>query len=171
VCSHWPVRQWHGQLPATHHQMPSSRGSRLEPPKAVPRLRPSVRQLQCVHWRQVDAQRKQRATPINARRQRQGGGPVPQRPSRQERGWVLRRAQSGADVSAPLPSLARPVLTEITLCHDCSCQEMLGVATARQVARQLPRRTQRSEHVDVHHHLEWRDQGRNGCVPGTTSGT
>jgi hypothetical protein len=37
-----------------------------------------------------------------------------------------------AAVSAPFPSFARPVLTDISLCHACSCQEMLRAETARQ---------------------------------------
>jgi hypothetical protein len=35
-------------------------------------------------------------------------------------------------VSAPSPSFVRPVLTEIHLCHACSCQEILRTETARQ---------------------------------------
>jgi hypothetical protein len=35
-------------------------------------------------------------------------------------------------VSAPLPSFARAVLTEISLCHACSCQEISRAETARQ---------------------------------------
>eukprot|EP01047_Picozoa_sp_COSAG01_P066673 COSAG01_NODE_9251_length_2504_cov_2.227027_4_plen_163_part_00 len=35
-------------------------------------------------------------------------------------------------VSRPFPSWNRPILTEIYLCHACSCQEILRVETARQ---------------------------------------
>jgi serine/threonine protein kinase len=35
-------------------------------------------------------------------------------------------------VSAPFPSFVRPVLTEISLCHTCSCPEILRVQTVRQ---------------------------------------
>jgi hypothetical protein len=35
-------------------------------------------------------------------------------------------------VSRPLSSWNRPPLTEVYLCHACSCQEILRVNTARQ---------------------------------------
>jgi predicted RNA-binding Zn-ribbon protein involved in translation (DUF1610 family) len=38
-------------------------------------------------------------------------------------------------VSAPSPSWHRSMLTEIHLCHACSCQEILRTETARQVGR------------------------------------
>jgi hypothetical protein len=40
---------------------------------------------------------------------------------------------SAATVSRPIPSWNRSILTEISLCHACSCQERLRVETARQV--------------------------------------
>jgi hypothetical protein len=43
------------------------------------------------------------------------------------------RSKGCVVVSAPSPSFARlPVLTDISLCHACSCQEILRVETARQ---------------------------------------
>eukprot|EP01047_Picozoa_sp_COSAG01_P065514 COSAG01_NODE_8866_length_2631_cov_129.957741_1_plen_174_part_10 len=39
-----------------------------------------------------------------------------------------------ADVSAPFRSPVWRLLTEIPLCHGCSCQEIFRVETARQVA-------------------------------------
>jgi hypothetical protein len=38
-------------------------------------------------------------------------------------------------VSRPFSSWNWPILTEIYLCHACSCQEILRVETARQVGR------------------------------------
>ena len=40
-----------------------------------------------------------------------------------------------ADVSAPFRSLVWRLLTEIPLCHGCSCQEIFRVETAHQVGR------------------------------------
>jgi hypothetical protein len=37
-------------------------------------------------------------------------------------------------VSRPFPSWNRSILTEIYLCHACSCQEILRTETAGQVA-------------------------------------
>jgi|EP01049_Picozoa_sp_SAG25_P011007 hypothetical protein len=36
------------------------------------------------------------------------------------------------DVSRPFPSWNRSILTEISLCHACSCQEILRTETAGQ---------------------------------------
>jgi hypothetical protein len=45
---------------------------------------------------------------------------------------VASERSEGALVSAPFPSFARPVLTDISLCRACSCQEILRAETARQ---------------------------------------
>jgi hypothetical protein len=39
-------------------------------------------------------------------------------------------------VSAPCPSWNRSILTEIYLCHACSCHEILRMETARQAIRE-----------------------------------
>eukprot|EP01047_Picozoa_sp_COSAG01_P057946 COSAG01_NODE_6764_length_3509_cov_25.877419_2_plen_197_part_00 len=44
-------------------------------------------------------------------------------------------ALTGGRVSRPFSSWNRPILTEIYLCHACSCQETLRVKTAGQVHR------------------------------------
>jgi hypothetical protein len=46
-----------------------------------------------------------------------------------------REAEELAAVSKPFPSFARLVLTGISLCHACSCQEILRAETARQDPR------------------------------------
>jgi hypothetical protein len=45
---------------------------------------------------------------------------------------VLREELSEHQVSRPFPSWDRSILTEIYLCHACSCQEMLRTDTAGQ---------------------------------------
>jgi hypothetical protein len=50
--------------------------------------------------------------------------------------WLqLRDALDYADVSRPFPSWNRSILTEIYLCHACSCQEILKTETAGQATR------------------------------------
>jgi hypothetical protein len=43
------------------------------------------------------------------------------------------RTKDGGPVSRPFPSWNRSILTEISLCHACSCEEMLRTETAGQV--------------------------------------
>jgi phage-related tail protein len=45
------------------------------------------------------------------------------------------RRQNSELVSGPFPSWNRSILTEIYLCHVCSCQEILRVETARQAGQ------------------------------------
>ena len=49
---------------------------------------------------------------------------------------IVRQSELGKSmffvVSGPFPSFARPIWTEIPLCHACSCQEILRAGTARQ---------------------------------------
>ena len=45
---------------------------------------------------------------------------------------VIRDSWMQAEVSRPFPSWNRPILTEIYLCHACSCQEILRTETAGQ---------------------------------------
>eukprot|EP01047_Picozoa_sp_COSAG01_P005143 COSAG01_NODE_173_length_23099_cov_37.564783_15_plen_108_part_00 len=49
------------------------------------------------------------------------------------RGAGLRQGDGCQHVSRPFPSWNRSILTEIYLCHACSCQEMLRTETAGQV--------------------------------------
>jgi hypothetical protein len=50
-------------------------------------------------------------------------------------------------VSRPFPSWNRPILTEIYLCHACSCQEILRAETAGQDPRDSVTRNKATEVV------------------------
>eukprot|EP01047_Picozoa_sp_COSAG01_P071610 COSAG01_NODE_11162_length_1992_cov_1.972002_2_plen_100_part_00 len=45
---------------------------------------------------------------------------------------------AGSVVSRPFPSWDRSILTEIYLCHACSCQEIFRTETAGQVVSSSP---------------------------------
>eukprot|EP01047_Picozoa_sp_COSAG01_P006291 COSAG01_NODE_227_length_21107_cov_85.615099_21_plen_93_part_00 len=47
---------------------------------------------------------------------------------------VLRQRLAPLAVSRPFASWSRPILTEIYLCHACSCQEIMRATTAEQAA-------------------------------------
>jgi hypothetical protein len=48
------------------------------------------------------------------------------------RGKEVQLDETGAYVRRPFPSWNRSILTEISLCHTCSCQEILRTETAGQ---------------------------------------
>jgi carboxylesterase type B len=61
-----------------------------------------------------------------------------------ESGAYDQGAANFSDVSRPFPSWNRSILTEIYLCHACSCQKILRTETAGQVQAVRLRRAVRS---------------------------
>jgi hypothetical protein len=76
-----------------------------------------------------------------------------------EAGRLYSRAAPALHVSRPFPSWNRSILTEIYLCHACSCQEIVRTETAGQASWPHGLRVTASNGNDARAHWAWASRG------------